>query len=72
MHFDGLDYDVKGSDGTVVGNNPDSTAKPGQSITYRLSAPEEGEFQFKDGADLSSQQTRPVDGAARYAVVGTP
>jgi manganese oxidase len=68
MHFDGLDFDVKGSDGTVVGNNPDSTAKPGQSITYRLSAPEEGEFQFKDGADFSSVQTQPVgaDGKVRF------
>lgn len=68
MHFDGLDYDVVGSDGTVVGNNPDSTAPPGQSITYRLYAQTEGEFQFKDGADFSSQQTRPVgtDGKVRF------
>jgi hypothetical protein len=68
MHFDGLDYDVKKSDGTVVGNNPDSTARPGETITYRLSTHVEGEFQFKDGADFSSQQTRPVgaDGKVRF------
>lgn len=57
MHFDGLDYDVVGSDGTVVGDNPDSTALPGQTVTYRLFAQAEGEFQFKDGADFSSRQT---------------
>lgn len=56
MHFDGLDFDVRGSDGTAVGNNPNSTAQPGQTVTYRLFADEEGEFQFKDGADLSSHQ----------------
>ena len=68
MHFEGLDYDVKGSDGTVVGNNPDSTAKPGQSITYRLFATHEGEFQFKDGGDFTSVQTQPQesDGTVRF------
>lgn len=71
MHFDGLDYDVKGSDGTVAGANPDSTARPGQSITYRLYAQVEGEFQFKDGADFSSQQTRPVDGSGKVRFIGS-
>ncbi|MPZ61905.1 MAG: hypothetical protein GEU93_11530 [Propionibacteriales bacterium] len=56
MHFDGLSYDVKGSDGTAVGNNPNSTAQPGQAVVYRLFADIEGEFQYKDGADLSSHQ----------------
>jgi hypothetical protein len=58
MHFDGLDYDVRTSDGTTVGNNPSSTAAPGTAVNYRLFADQEGEFQFKDAADLSSQQTR--------------
>ncbi|MEV1288534.1 hypothetical protein [Micromonospora sp. NPDC049679] len=71
MHFDGLDYDVTGSDGAVVGKNPDSTARPGQSITYRLFAQTEGEFQFKDGADFSSQQTRPVDSAGKVRFIGS-
>lgn len=71
MHFDGLDYDVKGSDGTAVGNNPDSTAPPGQSITYRLFAQIEGEFQFKDGADFASQQTRPVDSNGKVRFIGS-
>ncbi|WP_248964524.1 hypothetical protein [Sphaerisporangium perillae] len=68
MHFDGLAYDVKEADGTVVGNNPDSTARPGETITYCLFANVEGEFQFKDGADFTSQQTRPVgaDGKVRF------
>jgi manganese oxidase len=55
MHFDGLDYDVRGSDGTAVGNNPNSTAAPGATVMYRLFADVEGEFQFKDAADLSSR-----------------
>ncbi|WP_433271302.1 hypothetical protein ACQPZF_12025 [Actinosynnema sp. CS-041913] len=71
MHFDGLDYDVTGSDGTVVGNNPDSTAAPGQTATYRLFAQAEGEFQFKDGADFSSQQTRPVDIDGKVRFIGS-
>ncbi|WP_433720746.1 hypothetical protein ACQP2Y_36660 [Actinoplanes sp. CA-051413] len=71
MHFDGLDYDVKGSDGSVVGNNPDSTAAPGAALTYRLYAQTEGEFQFKDGADLSSQQTRPVDSNGKVRFIGS-
>ncbi|TYB53209.1 hypothetical protein FXF51_49935 [Nonomuraea sp. PA05] len=57
MHFDGLTYDVTASDGTAVGNNPASTAAPGASVSYRLFAGVEGEFQFKDGADMSSHQT---------------
>ncbi|WP_157245806.1 hypothetical protein [Nonomuraea typhae] len=57
MHFDGLKYDVATSDGTAVGNNPASTVAPGASATYRLFADVEGEFQFKDGADMSSVHT---------------
>jgi manganese oxidase len=57
MHFEGLTYDVKGSDGTAVGYNPNSTTAAGGTITYRLSADIEGEFQFRDGADLSSVGT---------------
>jgi hypothetical protein len=58
MHFDGLDFDVKGSDGTAVGNNPNSTAPAGGTVRYRLHASQEGEFQFKDGADMSSNQAQ--------------
>jgi hypothetical protein len=58
MHFDGLDYDVKGSDGTAVGNNPNSTVVAGGAIDYKLLADQEGEFQFKDGGDFTSHETR--------------
>jgi hypothetical protein len=71
MHFDGLDYDVKDSDGTAVGYNPDSTARPGQTVTYRLYANVEGEFQFKDGADFSSGQTRPVGANGKVRFIGS-
>lgn len=56
MHFTGLDYDVQGSDGTAAGNNPNSTAPPGGTRTYRLFADQEGQFNFSDGADMSSHQ----------------
>ncbi|PZG22364.1 hypothetical protein C1J01_04050 [Nonomuraea aridisoli] len=71
MHFDGLDYDVKRSDGTAVGNNPDSTARPGETITYSLHANTQGEFQFKDGADFTSQQTRPIDRNGDVRFIGS-
>ncbi|MET0494019.1 MAG: hypothetical protein ABW000_12910 [Actinoplanes sp.] len=71
MHFDGLDYDVKTGDGTVVGNNPDSTAAPGAAITYLLYAQAEGEYQFKDGADFTSQQTRPEDANGDVRFIGS-
>lgn len=71
MHFDGLNYDVRTSDGTVAGRNPDSTARPGETITYRLHAHAEGEFQFKDGADYTSHQTRPVDAAGKVRFIGS-
>ncbi|PWR07463.1 hypothetical protein DKT68_19055 [Micromonospora acroterricola] len=57
IHMEGLAYDVKGSDGTAAGSNPDSTVAPGASGTYRYSATVEGEFHFNDGADLSSVET---------------
>lgn len=66
MHVDGLDYDVTGSDGAAVGNNPDSTAAPGAAITYRFYAQVEGEFQFKDGADPTSRLTQPDSAAAQF------
>jgi manganese oxidase len=66
MHFDGLDFDVKGSDGTAVGNNPNSTVQPGQTAIYRLFADQEGEFQFKDAADLTSHQ-----GVANERIIGS-
>lgn len=54
IHFTGLDYDVKGSDGTAAGNNPNSTIPAGGTITYRLLADQEGQWNFQDGADLTS------------------
>ena len=57
MHFNGLLFDVRGSDGTAAGFNPDSTVPAGSSIVYRLYADQEGEFLFQDGADLTSHAT---------------
>ncbi|MET8865636.1 hypothetical protein ABZW11_22085 [Nonomuraea sp. NPDC004580] len=71
MHFDGLDYDVRRADGTVAGNNPDSTARPGETIRYKLHAHIQGEFQFKDGADFTSHQTRPIDRDGNVRFIGS-
>lgn len=53
IHIDGAANDVKGSDGTVAGYNPDSTALPNSEIRYRWNANEEGVFFFYNGADLT-------------------
>ena len=71
MHFDGLDYDVIGSDGTAVGNNPDSTVPAGRNITYRLFAQVEGSFRLEDGADFTWRQTRPVGRDGRVRFIGS-
>lgn len=53
IHIEGVGFDVKGSDGTAVGYNPDSTAAPDTTIQYRWNAIEEGTFFFNNGADLT-------------------
>ncbi|MBI4499305.1 MAG: hypothetical protein HY689_15575 [Chloroflexi bacterium] len=57
MHFTGLSYNVRQSDGTAAGFNPNTTVPTGERITYRLFADQEGEFPFQDGADLGSTAT---------------
>ncbi|WP_052342535.1 multicopper oxidase domain-containing protein [Bacillus sp. EB01] len=53
IHIDGVDYDVKTSDGLAVGYNPNSSAPPNTEIRYRWKASEEGTFYFFYGADLT-------------------
>ncbi|MEH7334335.1 multicopper oxidase domain-containing protein [Neobacillus drentensis] len=53
IHIQGVGYDVKGSDGTAAGYNPDSTAAPNTEIHYRWNADEEGTFLFSNGADFT-------------------
>jgi FtsP/CotA-like multicopper oxidase with cupredoxin domain/RNA polymerase-binding transcription factor DksA len=53
IHIAGVGYDVKGSDGTAAGYNPDSTASPNTQIRYRWNAEEEGTFFFNNGADMT-------------------
>ncbi|MBI5288779.1 MAG: hypothetical protein HY873_07380, partial [Chloroflexi bacterium] len=73
MHFTGLAYDVKTSDGTVAGNNPSSVASPGQMVTYRLYADEQGEYLFQDAADLSATSTKFLNyvGSNAFGAFGT-
>ncbi|MEA3217749.1 MAG: hypothetical protein QOJ19_3905, partial [Acidimicrobiia bacterium] len=55
MHADGLvSYDPRTSDGAQVGRNPDSSAGPGQEVTYTWYAEREGEAPIVDIANLSS------------------
>jgi manganese oxidase len=53
IHIEGVGYDVKGSDGTSAGYNPDSSAAPNTEIKYTWNAGEEGTFFFYNGADLT-------------------
>ena len=54
IHVQGLAYNVKDSDGTSVGYNPDTTTR--KSIIYRWSAVREGVFLFHDMADATSSE----------------
>lgn len=51
MHQFGLPYEVDESDGQAVGFNEDTTVAPGESITYRWYASNEGTHFFGDGAN---------------------
>ena len=53
IHIEGVGYDVRGSDGTSAGYNPDSTAAPNTEIKYTWNASDEGTFFFYNGADLT-------------------
>jgi manganese oxidase len=61
MHFAGLRFSVETADGAAAGNNANTTVAPGASRTYRLYSGHLGEFNFQDGADLSSVADRPDD-----------
>ncbi|MEA1932123.1 MAG: multicopper oxidase domain-containing protein [Euryarchaeota archaeon] len=51
MHMTSLPYEVDDSDGMHVGENPDTTVDPGESITYRWYASTLGGHFFLDGAN---------------------
>jgi manganese oxidase len=53
IHIEGVDYDIRESDGMSVGFNPDSTVASNSEIKYRWNAREEGTFFFYNGADLT-------------------
>ncbi|WP_409254069.1 multicopper oxidase domain-containing protein [Bacillus sp. SCS-153A] len=53
IQIQGVDYNVKNSDGTAVGYNPDSTAEPGNEVEYIWNASEEGTFYFSNGGDYT-------------------
>ena len=60
MHVDGLvRADPRVSDGTRVGNNPDSTVGTGEQVTYTWYADREGEAAIVDAANLDSTATSP-------------
>ncbi|WP_101295026.1 multicopper oxidase domain-containing protein [Halegenticoccus soli] len=51
IHQTSLPYEVEESDGMDVGFNPDTTAAPGETVTYRWFADELGTHFFLDGAN---------------------
>ncbi|MGN1179990.1 MAG: multicopper oxidase domain-containing protein [Suilimivivens sp.] len=55
IHVQGLEYNVKDSDGASVGYNPDTTTR--KSIIYHWFASREGVFLFHDMADATGSET---------------
>lgn len=62
LHAGGLRYDVRESDGAFVGRNPDSTVKPGHSVTYRWFADTPGAVLLSDRADVRTHRHRGLVG----------
>lgn len=71
IHVQGLSYDVKASDGTSTGFNPDSTT--GDEIVYTWYADTEGVFLFHDMADArSSEDATNIHGLFGAVIVEPP
>ncbi len=62
LHAGGLRYDVRESDGAFVGTNPDTTVKPGHSVTYRWYADAPGPVLLSDRADVRTHRHRGLVG----------
>ena len=62
LHAAGLRFDVRAADGTVAGTNPDSTVKPGHSVTYRWLADTPGPVLLSDRADVRTHRHRGLVG----------
>ncbi len=58
-----LRHDVRDSDSSRVGRNPDSTVKPGGSVTYRWYADTPGVVLLYDRADIRTHRHRGLVGA---------
>jgi len=64
LHAGGLlRSDVRGADGSWVGNNPDTTVKPGDRIVQRWYADREGVVPLCDRADIRTHRHRGLVGA---------
>ena len=71
IHVQGLSYDVKASDGTSTGFNPDSTTS--DEIVYTWYADTEGVFLFHDMADArSSEDATNIHGLFGAVIVEPP
>jgi manganese oxidase len=64
LHANLLQYDIRSSDGSNVGKNPDQTAKPGETKTYRWYADRElGVVYLQDMADFRNHRHHGLIGA---------
>ncbi|MCQ4041481.1 multicopper oxidase domain-containing protein [Streptantibioticus rubrisoli] len=63
LHPNRLSYDVRADDGACVGQNADSTVKPGGSYTYSWYAGEPGVALLRDQADVVTHMRRGLVGA---------
>ncbi len=66
-----LRSDVRAADGSWVGRNPDTTIKPGDTITQRWYADREGVVLLEDRADSRTHRHRGLVGALVVEPAGT-
>lgn len=72
MQIMGLPFDPEISYGGFVGNNPDTTAAPGATKTYRWYANRTGGFMFRDNSNIQFPQDTVVKGLFGMVVVEPP
>ena len=70
IHVEGLNYDVKTSDGASVGYNPDTTTS--DTISYRWFADTEGTYLFSDLADPRAGEYTNIHGLFGAIIVEKP
>lgn len=73
LNVKGPNLDVRTSDGTAVGDNPDTTVAPGEKILYTFVANQKGAFHFSDlGNPLASERGSNLHGLFGAIIIEAP